>query len=132
MLINYSRIPCKGYWNPSNEEDKALNLPNFIDIIGLDVQLSGPENVGTVNSQMINLIINGSLPQNCDLLDLGKKLKKEIKIKNSEEVESLAIDIIVVVISLKDENIPHALLEEIYIEANIRTRRKLHILAHMS
>lgn len=122
--MNYSRIPCKGYWNPSNEEDKTLNLPNFIDTIGLDVQLSSPENVGSVNSQMINLIINGTLPENCDLLDLGKKLKKEMKMKNSPEVESLAIDMIVVVISLKDDNIPHTLLEEIYTEANIRTRRK--------
>lgn len=41
------------------------------------------------------------------------------------EDESLAIDIIVVVISLEDNNIPHALLEEIYAEANVRTRRKL-------
>lgn len=41
------------------------------------------------------------------------------------EDESLAIDIIIVVISLEDNNIPHALLEEIYAEANVRTRRKL-------
>lgn len=39
----------------------------------------------------------------------------------SSEDESLAIDIIVVVISLED-NIPHALLEEIY-EANVRERQ---------
>lgn len=130
--MNFSRIPCKGYWNPSNEEDKTLNLPNFIDIIGFDVQLSNPEKVGTVNSQMINLIINGALPENCDLLDLGKKLKEEMEIENNPEVESLAIDIIVVVISLKDDNIPHALLKEIYIEANIRTRSKLHNVTCMS
>lgn len=130
--MNFSRIPCKGYWNPSNEEDKTLNLPNFIDIIGFDVQLSNPEKVGTVNSQMINLIINGALPENCDLLDLGKKLKEEMEIENNPEVESLAIDIIVVIISLKDDNIPHALLKEIYIEANIRTRSKLHNVTCMS
>lgn len=41
------------------------------------------------------------------------------------EDESLAIDIIIVVISLEDNNISHALLEEIYAEANVRTRRKL-------
>lgn len=122
--MNYSRIPCKEYWNPRKEEDKTLNLPNFIDTIGLDVQLSSPEKDGSVNRQMINLIINGKLPENCDLLDLGKKLKKEMKMKNIQEMETLAIDMIVVVISLKDDNIPHALLEEIYIEANIRTRRK--------
>lgn len=130
--MNFSRIPCKGYWNPSNEEDRTLNLPNFIDIIGFDVQLSNPEKVGTVNSQMINLIINGALPENCDLLDLGKKLKEEMEIENNPEVESLAIDIIVVVISLKDDNIPHALLKEIYIEANFRTRSKLHNVTCMS
>lgn len=122
--MDYSRIPCKEYWNPSNEEDETLNLPNFIDTIGLDVQLSSPGKDGSVNSQMINLIINGTLPENCDLLDLGKKLKKEMKMKNSQEVETLTIDMIVVVISLKDDIIQHALLEEIYIEANIRTRRK--------
>lgn len=117
------KIPCKGYWNPSNEEDKRLNLPNFIDIIGLDNQLSNPEKVGTVNSRMINLLINGTLPENCDLLDLGKKLKEEMKIENSPEVESLAVDIIVVVISLKNDIIPHAVLKEIYKEANFRTRK---------
>lgn len=36
------------------------------------------------------------------------------------EDESLAIDIIIVVISLEDNNISHALLEEIYAEANAR------------
>lgn len=128
----YFRIPCKGYWNPSNEEDKRLNLPNFIDIIGLDDQLSNPEKVGTVNSRMINLIINGTLPENCDLLDLGKKLKEEMKIESSPEVESLSVDIIVVVISLKNDIIPHAVLKEIFKEANFRTRSKLHILICMS
>ncbi|XP_034330390.2 uncharacterized protein [Magallana gigas] len=37
------KISCKEYWDHENEEDKALNLPNFIDIIGLDVQLSNPK-----------------------------------------------------------------------------------------
>lgn len=129
--MNHSRISCKEYWDHENEEDKALNLPNFIDIIGLDVQLSNPKEEDTVNSQIMNLIINGKLQENYDLLDLGKKLKEENKRKEGMELvdrsedESLAIDVIVVVISLEDNNIPHALLEEIYAEANVRARRKL-------
>lgn len=129
--MNHSRISCKEYWDHENEEDKALNLPNFIDIIGLDVQLSNPKEDETVNSQIMNLIINGKLQENYDLLDLGKKLKEENERKEGMELvdrsedESLAIDVIVVVISLEDNNIPHALLEEIYAEANVRTRRKL-------
>lgn len=129
--MNHSRISCKEYWDHENEEDKALNLPNFIDIIGLDVQLSNPKEEDTVNSQIMNLIINGKLQENYDLLDLGKKLKEENERKEGMELvdrsedESLAIDIIIVVISLEDNNIPHALLEEIYAEANVGTRRKL-------
>lgn len=79
----------------------------------------------TVNSQMMNLILNGKLPENSDLLDLGRKLKEGKKIKEITEEETLAIDIIVVVISAEDFNIPHTLLEEIYAEANVKTRSKV-------
>lgn len=48
-----------------------------------------------------------------------------MELVDRSEDESLAIDVIVVVISLEDNNIPHALLEEIYAEANVRARRKL-------
>lgn len=72
----------------------------------------------------MGLIIKGKLPENCDLLDLGKKLKAGKKIKERPEVEMLTIDIIVVVISAEDFNIPHNLLEEIYAEANVKTRSK--------
>lgn len=41
------------------------------------------------------------------------------------EHESLVIDIIVIVVSLEDDKIPHTLLDEIYAESNVRTRRKL-------
>lgn len=76
-LISYIfRISCKEYWNPENEEDRALNLPNFIDIVGLDVQLSNPYEVDTVNSQIMNLILNGKLSEDTDLLDLGKKTER--------------------------------------------------------
>lgn len=111
--------------NPKHEDDKALNFPNFIDIIGLDFQLSNPEEVDTVNRQIMNLIFNGKLPENTDLLDVGRNLKDGHEIEERSEDESLAIDIIVVVISLEEFNIPHALLEEIYVEANIRARRKI-------
>lgn len=80
--MNYSRIPCKEYWNPSNEEDKTLNLPNFIDTIGLDVQLSSPEKDGSVNSQMINLIINGTRKLR------SPRFRKEIKKRNENEEHS--------------------------------------------
>lgn len=123
-INNFFRISCEEYWNPENEEDRALNLPNFIDIIGLDVQLSNPDEEETVNNQIMGLIIKGKLPENCDLLDLGKKLKAGKKIKERPEVEMLTIDIIVVVISAEDFNIPHNLLEEIYAEANVKTRSK--------
>lgn len=76
----------------------------------------------------MDLIINGRLPENCDLLDLGKKLKEGKKIKERHEVKTLAIDIIVVVISAEDFNIPHSLLEEIYAEANVKTRSKVFFL----
>ncbi|XP_052707240.1 uncharacterized protein LOC128182565 isoform X1 [Crassostrea angulata] len=123
------KISCKEYWDHENEEDEALNLPNFIDIIGLDVQLSNQKEEDTVNSQIMRLIINGKLSEDYDLLDLGKKLKEGNERKEGMELvdrsedESLAIDIIIVVISLEDNNIPHALLEEIYAEANVRTRQ---------
>lgn len=44
------RIPREEYWNPVNEVDKTLNLPAFIDIIGLDAQLSSPQDEESVNS----------------------------------------------------------------------------------
>lgn len=81
--------------------------------------------MGTVNKQIMNLVFNGKLPENADLLDMGINLKDGHEIEERSEDESLAIDIIVVVISLEDYNIPHALLDEIYTEANLRIRRKI-------
>ncbi|XP_052706063.1 uncharacterized protein LOC128181630 [Crassostrea angulata] len=117
------KISCKEYWNPENEEDRALNLPNFIDIIGLDVQLSNPYERDTVNSQIMNLILNGKLSEDTDLLDLGMKLKEGKKIVEKSEDESLVIDIIVIVVSLEDDKIPHTLLDEIYAESKKRSRQ---------
>lgn len=98
IAFNFSRICCEKYWNPKQEEERALNLPNFIDIIGLDILLSNPNEVDTVNSQIMRLIINGKVKENTNLLDLGKKLKEGKKIKQIPEDEWLAIDVIVVVI----------------------------------
>lgn len=128
----YFRIFCKGYWNFSNEEDKRFNFLNFIDIIGLDDQLFNLEKVGIVNSWMINLIINGILLENCDFLDLGKKLKEEMKIESSLEVEFFVVDIIVVVILLKNDIILYVVFKEIFKEVNFRIRSKLYILICMS
>lgn len=128
----YFRIFCKGYWNFSNEEDKRFNFLNFIDIIGLDDQLFNLEKVGIVNSWMINLFINGILLENCDFLDLGKKLKEEMKIESSLEVEFFVVDIIVVVILLKNDIILYVVFKEIFKEVNFRIRSKLYILICMS
>lgn len=49
-----------------------------------------------------------------------------MKLKKGEQIvedKSLVIDIIVDVVSLEDSKIPHTLIDEIYAEANVRTRR---------
>lgn len=105
--------------------DKFLNLPAFIDIIGMDPQLSTSEDEETVNSQIMNLAINGKLPENTDLLDLGRKLKDKKRIKESQEEKTLSVDIIIVVISAENPDIPQALIDEIYKEANVKKKRKI-------
>lgn len=49
-----------------------MNLPTFIDVIGFDDKLSTNQEECLANNKLLNLIINGKLPENCDLLDLGK------------------------------------------------------------
>lgn len=105
--------------------DNFLNLPAFIDIIGMDPQLSTSEDEETVNSQIMNLAINGKLPENTDLLDLGRKLKDKKRIKESQEEKTLSVDIIIVVISAENPDIPQALIDEIYKEANVKKKRKI-------
>lgn len=46
----------------------------------------------------MNLIINGKLQENCDLLDLGKECKMGGKIEELENSD-LSVDVIVFVIS---------------------------------
>ncbi|XP_062618322.1 uncharacterized protein LOC134279928 [Saccostrea cucullata] len=112
------------YWDPEDEGDKLLCLPTFIDIIGLDAQLSSSdEKADTVNSMLMNLIINGRLPENCDLLDVSKQLKAGKTIKDRSEEKKLTVDIIMVVISAKSPSIPQTLIDEIYREANIKKRK---------
>lgn len=121
------RITCDEYWIPVNEDDKMLNLPAFIDIIGLDAQLSSPQDEESINSTIMNLVINGKLPENCDLVDLGKNLMEGNQIKERQEEKTLAVDIIVVVLSADHPNIPQTLIDEIYNEANVKNKRKVFV-----
>lgn len=91
----------------------------------MDPQLSTSEDEETVNSQIMNLAINGKLPENTDLLDLGRKLKDKKRIKESQEEKTLSVDIIIVVISAENPDIPQALIDEIYKEANVKKKRKI-------
>lgn len=121
------RIPREEYWNPVNEVDKTLHLPAFIDIIGLDAQLSSPQDEESINRTIMNLVINGKLPENCDLLDLGKNLMEGNQIKERQEEKTLVVDIIVVVLSTDHPNIPQTLIDEIYDEANVKNKRKVFV-----
>lgn len=67
----------------------------------------------------MNLIINGKLQENCDLLDLGKELKMGGEI---EELENS--DIIVFVISADNSVSQMTLAKDIYVEANTKTKSK--------
>lgn len=73
----------------------------------------------------MNLVINGKLPENCDLVDLGKKLKEGKQIKERQEEKTLLVDIIVVVLSAEHPKIPQTLIDEIYNEANVKNKRKV-------
>lgn len=121
------RITCDEYWIPVNEDDKMLNLPAFIDIIGLDAQLSSPQEEESVNSTIMNLVINGKLPENCDLLDFGKRLKEGKRMTERHEEKTLVVDIIVVVLSAEHPNVPQTLIDEIYNEANVKNKRKVFV-----
>lgn len=121
------RIPREEYWKPVNKDDKTLNLPAYIDIIGLDAQLSSPQDEESINRTIINLVINGKLPENCDLLDLGKNLMEGNQIKERQEEKTLVVDIIVVVLSTDHPNIPQTLIDEIYDEANVKNKRKVFV-----
>lgn len=121
------RIPREEYWKPVNKDDKTLNLPAYIDIIGLDAQLSSPQDEESINRTIMNLVINGKLPENCDLLDLGKNLMEGNQIKERQEEKTLVVDIIVVVLSTDHPNIPQTLIDEIYDEANVKNKRKVFV-----
>ncbi|XP_062606886.1 uncharacterized protein LOC134268646 [Saccostrea cucullata] len=121
----FHRISRDDYWDPDDEADKCkhLELPTFIDIIGLDAQLSASKgDEETVNSILLHLIINGRLPENCDLLDASKKLKAGQKLKKRNEEKNLKVDTVIVVISTENPIIPQSLIDEIYREAKIRER----------
>lgn len=117
------RIPREDYWNPNSEDDQSLNLPTFIDIMGLDPQLSDADNGDSLNSKLMNLIINGHLQENCDLLDLGKQLKERVEIQKEPGNSDLSVDIIVLVISADNSSSQISLAEDIYAEANTKTKQ---------
>lgn len=90
--------------------------------MGLDSQLSTEDEEDTVNSMIMNLIISGKLPENCDLLDASRNLKAGKQITDTQEEKSLTVDMIIVVISAETPTIPKALIDEIYYEANIKKK----------
>lgn len=71
----------------------------------------------------MNLIINGKLQENCDLLDLGKELKLGREIEELENSD-LSVDVIVFVISADNSDSQMTLAKDIYVEANTKTKRK--------
>lgn len=91
----------------------------------MDPQLSTSEDERTVNSQILNLVINGQLPENADLLDLGKNLREGKQIKESTDDKTSPVDAIIAVLSTENLNgaIPQTLIDEIYMEANMRKKR---------
>lgn len=120
--IGLHMIPSAEYWNPENKEIKAQNLPTFIDIIGLDVSLSESNEENSVNKELMRLIINGQLPQNCDLFDLSNKLKNGEKINIRRNLQMTTVDIIIVVLSAENDVTPDTLLYDIYKEAKFETQ----------
>lgn len=71
----------------------------------------------------MNLIINGTLPENCNLLDLGKELNLGGEIEELENSD-LSVDVIVFVISADNLDSQMTLAKDIYVEANTKTKRK--------
>lgn len=120
MLFNHSRIPSAEYWNPENKEIKTQNLPNFI--IGLDASLSESNEENSVNKELMRLIINGQLPQNCDLFYLNNKLKNGEKINIRRNLQMTTVDIIIVVLSAENDLTPDTLLYDIYKETKFETK----------
>lgn len=104
-----------------------MNLPTFIDVIGFDDKLSTNQEECLANNKLLNLIINGKLPENCDLLDLGKKLMRGDEVPEMQEEKGLDVDIILVVISAENVPVPQSCVDEIYKEANMKKKR-IHVL----
>ncbi|XP_062614544.1 uncharacterized protein LOC134276303 [Saccostrea cucullata] len=127
------------YWN--QKVDKELSLPTFIDVSGLEEQLSKSRHVqkddndrnsgdvqtdknkASANKQAIELIIQGRLPDNCDLFALFENLNMGRKIEKATEIKGMAVDIIIVVVSGETMAIPQALLDDIYEEANLNQKK---------
>ena len=98
----------------------------LIDTIGLDNQgstnPSSEEGTSTTNSKLINLIMNGKIPDDCDLLHAIKSFGKGRKVKEFSSDQSKAVDAIIVVIPADNAIIPQNLLEDIHKQATVEKR----------
>ncbi|XP_061170776.1 uncharacterized protein LOC133180247 [Saccostrea echinata] len=137
VSTTYRRFTPEKYWK--QKDDKKLSLPTFIDVSGLDEQLSKSrqrddnderyrdfqtnKNKQSVNKQAIELIIQGRLPDNCDLIALFRNLNMGRKIEKAKEIKGMAVDIIIFVVPGETMEIPKALVDDIYEEANLNQKK---------
>lgn len=98
----------------------------LIDTIGLDNQgstnASSAEGTSTTNSKLINLIINGKIPEDCDLLHAIKSFGKGRNVKELSADKTKAVDAIIVAIPADNAIIPQNLLEDIHKQATVEKR----------
>ena len=120
----YYRINLDALWDGGDLANKPPNLPVLIDTIGLDNQgsTSSEEGTSTTNSKLINLLFNGKIPENCDLLHAITSFGKGRKVKELSADKSKAVDAIIVVIPADNPNIPQNLLEDIHKKATLEKR----------
>ena len=120
----YYRINLDALWDGGDLANKPPNLPVLIDTIGLDNQgsTSSEEGTSTTNSKLINLLFNGKIPENCDLLHAITSFGKGRKVKELSADKSKAADAIIVVIPADNPNIPQNLLEDIHKKATLEKR----------
>ena len=122
----YYRINLDALWDGGDLANKPPNLPVLIDTIGLDNQgstnASSEEGTSTTNSKLINLIINGKIPEDCDLLHAIKSFGKGRKVKELSADKTKAVDAIIVAIPADNAIIPQNLLEDIHKQATLEKR----------
>ncbi|KAK3101934.1 hypothetical protein FSP39_007484 [Pinctada imbricata] len=130
----------------SMNADARKNLPVFIDVMGFDDNLSNrlveanmdPKSEGTdpamskfgdhvksVNSILMEYILRGRIPNDCNLLDFGKmvihgQLEELEKLDDFQEKEEQKVDAVVMIIPRGCKNLPKKLLNTIKQEAQRR------------